>query len=1226
MATLHVASSSTITDCDLSNSYKTVRLYCGRSQQNYYHYDPNGIYTYNSCYGEIFEYDKTYKYIVEELIMGDCKASRLSIDLSKQFPNLRSFDISHIGIEYLSSTDLYFKYLNKLLASNNQLANISNSLFVHLPDITDIDISFNQIIGLYSGDFKGNTKLSTILLSHNKITTLANDVFSPLINLISLDLNNNFIEMLHPDIFKMNVNLRTLLLDNNPIRRFDGNIFMPLFNSPSLELEVSCERVTEIDASFLATTAKIQLPKIRCIKESYKNLKYFNISGNHLENAWSEIDLLGSSIDTLDVSSNYLNTLKVDTCFEQHKELKYVDFSDTNLTTIMNSNEVKFQNSIKIINNKIEGHKKVLDVLKLDNNPIKELNCAVWFLMMSAASVSISWQNFEAIDTSCLKGSLQIQIDNDAFIFQVPSTKSEFRWPTKNLPNLKYVYIQNNQLNNTHQIIDHLVQSNVELLDVSGNFIGHINSSAFQRMSHLNYLYLCRTNLTNFHVEKSSNLNHLETLHIEENPISFVDCNLFSLLITVPKVDISWKNVRGIDTSCIGPSLQIDFNATDEITFRIPENGSRLAYGKHQFQLLTYLKVSNNRLQNTHELIQHLGTSVETLDLSSNFIGRLNASLFERFTELKYLNLSDTNLTTIDFISAHHLSFPEHNRKLMVLQLQNNPLSFIDCRLFLLVMQMPAVQISWANVRDLDTSCVKESVRIELNTDDVIFRKQNSEIRWNKKMFHQLTSLNVSGNRLPNAFQLVNSLGSTIEILDLTSNFVGNLSASTFQRFINLKVLHLSRTNLTNFGFNTFFHLQKLIELDISYNHLGQVNFTLFVRNFRHLTTLNIEGNDLMEIDTINHLNFPRLLVLAISKNRFSCNYLVMFLQRWENLQLVSNPSNQTHIDGVDCRHDDQQQTTQSLTNSPSTKISQISQLDCRTFEVSMNDTKRSGSCERVTEIDTSCYRDLLRIDINNTKQTLCYSISSKLKFCCTLKALQKITFLNISGNHLPNAVELIELLGPSIETLDLSMNYVGRLNASTFERFDRLKYLNLSNTNLTNFGFNTFFHQINLNVLDISYNRLGKVDFDLLFLNFKSLNTLNVEGNDLVAIDSITQKNFPQLRQLGISRNNLSCQYLANFIQQWKEMEIVYNPSNGSMHLAGVDCQFRNQSIAISTDHEAASAPSVMIFILMTLCVIFGIWFVVKSIERITERGNASENAVIYRPNDVEFVENSIK
>lgn len=101
--------------------------------------------------------------------------------------------------------------------------------------------------------------------------------------------------------------------------------------------------------------------------------------------------------------------------------------------------------------------------------------------------------------------------------------------------------------------------------------------------------------------------------------------------------------------------------------------------------------------------------------------------------------------------------------------------------------------------------------------------------------------------------------------------------------------------------------------LDLSYNDLNSIDFHLFLRNFQHLESLNLEGNNLTEIDTITRVHFPNLSALGISKNRFTCDYLAKFLLQWHDLKLVHNPSsNQMHIGGADCINGNQ--TTENMT------------------------------------------------------------------------------------------------------------------------------------------------------------------------------------------------------------------------------------------------------------------------------------------------------------------------
>lgn len=136
--------------------------------------------------------------------------------------------------------------------------------------------------------------------------------------------------------------------------------------------------------------------------------------------------------------------------------------------------------------------------------------------------------------------------------------------------------------------------------------------------------------------------------------------------------------------------------------------------------------------------------------------------------------------------------------------------------------------------------------------------QNNFKLQCSKEIFQRLIYFNISSNRLQNGQQLIELHGSFVQTLDLSTNFVGKLSANTFERFNNLQILILRNTNLSNFGFGTFYHQKNLIALDLSFNKLKNINFTLLYQHFKHLETLNIEGNDITEINTINRF-FPRL-------------------------------------------------------------------------------------------------------------------------------------------------------------------------------------------------------------------------------------------------------------------------------------------------------------------------------------------------------------------------------
>lgn len=499
----------------------------------------------------------------------------------------------------------------------------------------------------------------------------------------------------------------------------------------------------------------------------------------------------------------------------------------------------------------------------------------------------------------------------------------------------------------------------VASIDFSHNKISSVDENAFSGLLKLNSLNLSHNLIKSFHENTFlTGSEGMLSLDLTHNPI-FNNCNIFLLNTHSAEISISWENVTEFDTTCRKVSFDNTFRIAKDgrlrRDFRISTlgNSKKFKINQESFKNIEYFNISGNELLNTDEVIDLLGTAVETLDVSFNRIEELSAQTFARFPNLKYLDLSSTEISSIE---PDVSEFVQNNRKLESLLLLNNPIKQFHCPFFSFLMQSAAVQVSWDDVEELDVSCLKNSLEIELRDDATNFRSLNTsiEMHFAKKDLQNLRSLNISGIGLQNTGNMIELLGSSIETLDLSANFVGKLNATSFGRFDNLQYLNLSRTNLTNFGFKTFYHQRKLKVLDISNNHLKTVNFTFFLRNFQQLTTLNLEGNDLKEVNTVTRENFPNLSTLGISKNQFSCDYLLSFVRQWHDIHLINNPSAQIHIDGVDCAYEEHDATKNIEINAvvPTVKVPEISTVKVSAVEVvTKATTKMTSKVPNSTEI-----------------------------------------------------------------------------------------------------------------------------------------------------------------------------------------------------------------------------------------------------------------------------------
>ncbi len=236
-------------------------------------------------------------------------------------------------------------------------------------------------------------------------------------------------------------------------------------------------------------------------------------------------------------------------------------------------------------------------------------------------------------------------------------------------------------------------------------------------------------------------------------------------------------------------------------------------------------------------------THLTDLDLSFNRISTIERKSFNSLTELKTLNLSNNSIGTIDN------ELFKYNRKLEVLQLQNNPI-----------------------VRGHFLSAL-------IN----------------------LKRLNISGCHIQNTTQMIELLPSSLELLDASSNFIGKLDSSIFNRLKHLKYLNLSNTSLSNLQFDSFYFENTLKVLDLSYNQLKTINFTMISLPSR-LKTLNLEGNEFQNIDIIDQHHFHKVILLDISKNRLTCEYIASYLDtKWSNWNSYQDGMN-TYVKH-DCPH-----------------------------------------------------------------------------------------------------------------------------------------------------------------------------------------------------------------------------------------------------------------------------------------------------------------------------------
>ncbi|KAL0869585.1 hypothetical protein ABMA27_005847 [Loxostege sticticalis] len=127
---------------------------------------------------------------------------------------------------------------------------------------------------------------------------------------------------------------------------------------------------------------------------------------------------------------------------------------------------------------------------------------------------------------------------------------------------------------------------------------------------------------------------------------------------------------------------------------------------------------------------------------------------------------------------------------------------------------------------------------------------------------------------------------------------------------------------------------------------------------------------------------------------------------------------------------------------------------------------------------------------------------------------------LNMSHNYLVDIPDAVLDSFTQLETLDLSHNYIDSLSISTFEGIKKLNSLFLSDNRITDINY-SFFRFSDLTVLDLSHNRIESLklhDFEKL----TKLETIDLSSNSLVNIESSVFWNMNSLVSLNLHDNKL--------------------------------------------------------------------------------------------------------
>ncbi|KAK6632451.1 hypothetical protein RUM44_007493 [Polyplax serrata] len=322
-----------------------------------------------------------------------------------------------------------------------------------------------------------------------------------------------------------------------------------------------------------------------------------------------------------------------------------------------------------------------------------------------------------------------------------------------------------------------------------------------------------------------------------------------------------------------------------------------------------------------------------------------------------------------------------------------------------------------------------------------------------------------------------------------------------FQKFFRLEQLELVRSNIPAIGKHSFWGVPTLKQLNLMQNNISHI----LEHNFRglvNLIELHLDENRIesMPSETFRHLRALKVLTLSGNRIHELVPRLFIMVGKLQELDLSRNPLNDLNPEVFKDIHN-------------------LRKFKCRRCHLTSLNKLIYQLLNDLTELDLgeNEFKYLKSHEFHSLRKLKVLKLDNNL-----LTVVNEYTFAPVTSKSKQiNEMSEVEV---ALEEIDLSRNYLAKINIRSF-------------SNLTS-----------LTSIDISYNKLDKLEFGTFLPVVSSLKRLNISGNlismsDLkslfqissqlthVSLSDMELSNFPQglfayqenLRYLNLSGNRFA-------------------------------------------------------------------------------------------------------
>ncbi|XP_051956579.1 toll-like receptor 13 [Xyrauchen texanus] len=412
---------------------------------------------------------------------------------------------------------------------------------------------------------------------------------------------------------------------------------------------------------------------------------------------------------------------------------------------------------------------------------------------------------------------------------------------------------RNVKLVNKTELLLNTCSPALRVVRLNANKITDLSDRIFEPCSNLTELDLGENNIFQLSPGTFSRFRQLQILRLQINKLTNVT-NSFQMLTTLEFIDLSRNSIK-LNCGDFGNLTQL------KILYLYDNKISHISPCLFKdLKRLEVLKLGTNDLLMIGDAFKNGPHSLKDLQLSFNKLSKIGKGSFSNVSQLNNLEIQDNQISEIE---ANAFSGLE---KLTSLSLSSNK---ITARTF----RHPNVFSGMPNLESLDLYA--NSI---LFTDNTLKYPPFTDL----KLLRVLTihSQRRGFGKVPS--NLLHGL-SSLEMFYGGNMNLNHLHPDTFKFSPKLWFLDLSKNALSDdnaIPSELFHSISGLTKLIISRTQLRSLNFLLNA-NLSRLSTLRASGN---EIDGINKTlieTLPRLKVLDLQKNTFTCDCNNAFFIDW---------------------------------------------------------------------------------------------------------------------------------------------------------------------------------------------------------------------------------------------------------------------------------------------------------------------------------------------------------